>query len=163
MTRITKSANGKAAIAARAWQLMFDYLIASAPRRARSLANRGLTPNDARALAALAAERGRTLGELAKEWACDPSNVTWMIDRLERAKLAERRPVASDRRVKEVTLTSAGVKVKSELMREFGSPPPEILTLGRAELGALERILRKLRPAHSRRPRRAQRHGLERT
>jgi len=157
MTRVTKSA--KAAVAARAWQLMFDYLIASAPRRARSLASRGLTPNDARALAALEAKRGWTLGEHAKEWACDPSNVTWMIDRLERAKLAERRPVASDRRVKEVTLTSEGVKVKRELMREFGSPPPEILTLGRAELGALERILRKLRLGRSRR---AQRDGLER-
>jgi len=163
MTRVTKSTNGKAALAARAWQLMFDYLIASAPRRARSLASRGLTANDARALAAIEAGRGRTLGELAKEWACDPSNVTWMIDRLERAKLAVRRPVASDRRVKEVTLTSEGVRVKRELLREFGSPPPEILGLERAELGALERILRKLRPTHSRRPRRMQRRGLGRS
>jgi DNA-binding MarR family transcriptional regulator len=83
---------------------------------------------------------------LAAEWQCDASNATWIIDRLERLHLAERRGVPDDRRVKVVVLTAKGAKLKAELMDEFLTPPPDLLTLDRATLDALDRALGKLAP-----------------
>ena len=82
---------GKMDLARRVWARMFDYLMRTAPERTRSLGRRGLTPNDARALSTLAAAAGRTMRSLAEEWECDASNATWIVDRLERLGLAERR------------------------------------------------------------------------
>lgn len=81
---------------------------------------------------------------LADEWECDASNATWVVDRLERAGLAERRSMAADRRVKLVALTAKGVKMRTELMEEFYEPPVELLRLDGAELMALEKMLAKL-------------------
>lgn len=134
----------KAALAGRAWRLMFDYLMATSPRRERSLASRGLTPNDARALHSLDADEGRPIGTLAREWKCDPSNATWIVDRLEKSGLVERRPAPSDRRVKMVALTPLGASTMAALLEEFHEPPPELFCLERVDLENLERVLRKL-------------------
>src|SRR5919202_3764002 len=95
---MASSSTGKAALARRVWSRMFDFLMVTAPQRARSLGRRGLTPNDSRALGSLDAEAGRTMRSLAEEWECDASNATWIVDRLERLGLAERRTVPEDRR-----------------------------------------------------------------
>src|SRR5688500_12546748 len=108
---------------------MFDYLIRSAPRRTRSLAKRGLTPNDSRALFSLSVENGRTMRALADAWQCDPSNATWIVDRLEKLGLAERRSVPQDRRVKLVVLTARGQKTRAMLLKEFHDPPPDLAAL----------------------------------
>ena len=134
-------------LARRVWRAMFDYLIHSAPRRTRSLAKRGLSPNDSRALFTLAAGEGRPMRSLADEWQCDPSNATWIIDRLEKFGLAERRSVPDDRRVKLVALTTKGEKTRAQLMKEFHEPPPELARLTQDDLQALERILAKLATA----------------
>jgi DNA-binding MarR family transcriptional regulator len=134
----------KAEVARRVWRLMFDFLIRTSPQRTASLGRRGLTPNDSRALSSLDLARGRTMRSLADEWECDASNATWIVDRLERSGLAERRTVARDRRVKLVVLTPKGEKIKRELMEEFHTPPPELLALDRASLEALRRALERL-------------------
>src|SRR5919202_5374806 len=141
---MASSSTGKAALARRVWSRMFDFLMVTAPQRARSLGRRGLTPNDSRALASLDLETGRTMRSLAEEWECDASNATWIVDRLERLHLAERRTVPHDRRVKLVVLTAKGAKVKAELLEEFHTPPAELLALDRADLEAIERALEKL-------------------
>ena len=141
--------SSRAAVARRAWGRMFDFFMRTAPERVKSLGRRGLTPNDSRALASLDAERGRTMRSLADEWECDASNATWIVDRLERLHLAERRTVPHDRRVKLVVLTAKGAKVKAELLEEFHTPPAELLALDRADLEALERALAKLSPSPS--------------
>src|SRR5580704_15245720 len=126
----------KTAVARRIWQLMFEFLMRTAPDRGRSLGRRGLTANDSRALASLDPQEGRTMRSLADEWECDASNATWIVDRLERSGLAERRTVPHDRRVKLVVLTARGVKTKAELMEEFLTPPVELLDLDQRDLGA---------------------------
>lgn len=143
---MTGSAPGKRALAQQVWRLMFDFLMRTAPQRAKGLGRRGLTPNDARALSALDATRGRTMRSLAEEWECDASNATWVVDRLERLGLAERRMLREDRRVKLVVLTPRGVRMRAALHREFHIPPAELLALDRAYLAALERLLEKLPP-----------------
>lgn len=78
---------------------------------------------------------------LADEWECDASNATWIVDRLERFGLAERRSVPHDRRVALVVLTARGVKTKRELMEEFLTPPSELLDMSQRDLEALRRAL----------------------
>ena len=80
---------------------------------------------------------------LAEEWMCDASNATWIVDRLEKMGLAERRTVPDDRRVKLVALTRKGLKVRRELLEEFHNPPAQLLELANSQLETLEQILRK--------------------
>jgi DNA-binding MarR family transcriptional regulator len=132
------------ALAARVWRVMFDVLMRTAPLRTQSLARRGLTPNDSRALFSLDARTGRSMRALADEWQCDPSNATWIVDRLEKLALARRQIVQHDRRIKLVVLTRKGQKARAELLAEFHQPPPQFGALERGDLEALERILTKL-------------------
>jgi len=141
---MASSPKTKAVRARRVWELMFDFLISTAPRRTEVLGRFGLTPNDSRALGSLDAERGRTMRSLADEWQCDASNATWIVDRLENAGLAERRAQQNDRRVKLVALTPRGVKTKAELMEAFYTTPPQLLELDNAELETLQRALERL-------------------
>jgi len=129
--------------AAAAWRLMFDFLMKSSPQRLESLERRGLTPNDSRALFALTKE-GKPIGQLARELGCDPSNATWLLDRLEDSGLAERRASATDRRVKLVALTAKGVKAAAEIMEEYRRPPPQLTQLTAKELDELIAVLEKL-------------------
>ena len=86
---------------------------------------------------------------LADEWQCDPSNATFIVDRLEELGLASRQPVLHDKRVKLVVLTRKGDKTRTALLQEFHQPPPEFDSLERVDLEALERMLAKLAPASS--------------
>ena len=140
-----------AALARRVWGLMFDVLMRTAPERAESLGKRGLTPNDSRALYTLD-DKGRPMRSLAEAWRCDASNATWVIGRLEKMGLAERRTLATDRRVKLVVLTSKGAATKAELLEEFHTPPGELLDLDRSSLAMLADLLAHI-PAHAREPR----------
>ncbi len=134
-------------VARRVWQAMFDLLIRTAPMRTASLARRGLTPNDSRALFSLDPRTGRSMRSLADEWQCDPSNATWIVDHLEELGLARRQPLLHDRRVKLVVLTRKGARTRAELLQEFHQPPAEFDRLNRADLDALDRLLAKLTPA----------------
>jgi DNA-binding MarR family transcriptional regulator len=138
------SSKTKTVLARRIWRLMFEFLMRTAPDRGRSLGRRGLTPNDSRALASLNPQEGRTMRSLADEWECDASNATWIVDRLERSGLAERRTVPHDRRVKLVVLTARGVKTKAELMEEFLTPPAELLDVDQSDLETLQGALDKI-------------------
>jgi DNA-binding MarR family transcriptional regulator len=133
---------------------MFDFFIGTAPARTHSLGQRGLTPNDSRALMALERETGQTMGTLAQQWECDPANATWVIDRLERLGYAARQASPTDRRAKLVVLTSEGAKVKAAISREFYTPPPALLALDGTQLEELERVFHRLisevQPSHRR-------------
>jgi DNA-binding MarR family transcriptional regulator len=143
---VAMSNSSKAALARKVWILMFDFLMRSGPQRTKSLGRRGLTPNDARALSALDQKVGRTMRSLAEDWECDASNATWVVDRLERLGLAERRAVLGDRRVRHVVLTAKGRRTRADLMREYHAPPADLLELDRDQLQALHDAVAKLRP-----------------
>lgn len=147
MVRRSTVARGHAApdaLARRVWQALFELLLRSAPSRTASLARRGLTPNDSRGLFSLDRRTGRSMRALADEWQCDPSNATFIVDRLEELGLASRQPLLTDKRVKLVVLTRKGDRTRADLIHEFHQPPPEFDRLARADLEALERILAKL-------------------
>lgn len=53
--------------------------------------------------------------QLADWLSCEPSNVTGIVDGLERRGMVTRRPAPGDRRVKHVVLTEAGERKRREL------------------------------------------------
>ncbi|GCE00721.1 MarR family winged helix-turn-helix transcriptional regulator [Embleya hyalina] len=73
-----------------------------------------LTPQQSQLLTAVA-ERELTHGELATRLHCDKTNVTGLVDRLERRDLVRRRPDPNDRRVARVHPTDRG----EELVARF--------------------------------------------
>ncbi|GAB3410614.1 MarR family winged helix-turn-helix transcriptional regulator [Flindersiella endophytica] len=70
----------------------------------------GLTPQQAQLLAFLR-NGERTHGQLADLLHCDKTNVTGLVDRLERRDLVRRHLDDGDRRVTRVALTPAGAEV----------------------------------------------------
>jgi DNA-binding MarR family transcriptional regulator len=143
-SQVTMSKSATDALARRVWQALFELLIRSAPVRTASLARRGLTPNDSRALFSLDSRTGRSMRSLADEWQCDPSNATFIVDHLEELGLASRQPLLHDKRVKLVVLTRKGEKTRTNLLHEFHQPPAEFDELDRTDLETLERIVAKL-------------------
>jgi DNA-binding MarR family transcriptional regulator len=127
----------KSALAAEAWKRLFTFFMKTRSQRDRLLARLRLTPNDVRALTELDGSSGRTMRSLAEEWGCDASNATWIVDRLEKRGLVERRADPGDRRVKLVVLSAAGVKARKQLLDGLFEPPPELLALPRATLEVL--------------------------
>ena len=146
-SQVNMSNSRTEALARRVWEALFDLLIRSARARSASLARRGLTPNDSRALFSLDPRTGRSMRSLADEWQCDPSNATFIVNRLEELGLASRQPLLNDKRVKLVVLTRKGERTRTDLLHEFHQPPPEFAGLNRADLEVLERIVAKLASA----------------
>ena len=54
--------------------------------------------------------------ELAERLQCDPSNVTFLVDRLESRGLLTRARARSDRRIKALALTPAGIELRDRLI-----------------------------------------------
>jgi DNA-binding MarR family transcriptional regulator len=54
---------------------------------------------------------------------CDPSNVTFLVNRLARRRLVSRARASRDRRVKALTLTPAGVKARNRLIATIAESP----------------------------------------
>ena len=126
---------------------MWDFFMKTRWRRDHVLERLGLTPNDAKALHTLSSGEALPMGALAAAWGTDASAATWVVDRLERKGLAERRAAARDRRVKLVALTPAGRTAREEILRAFYEPPPELLQMNARDLRALREILGRLAAA----------------
>lgn len=62
-------------------------------------------------------------GVLADRLHCDPSNVTFLVDRLEERGLVERSEHPGDRRVKAVRLTPAGLAARKRLVMATVNAP----------------------------------------
>jgi DNA-binding MarR family transcriptional regulator len=146
-----RRASSKAAIAADAWRSIFDFIVLTADHRISVLGRLGLTPNDSRALMSLDEKAGRTMRSLAREWECDASTATWIVDRLEAKALAERRTEPTDRRVKLVVLTPLGAATRDEMIAGTYTPPPEMLALDAGQLRSLREAVRYL-PGPARSP-----------
>lgn len=89
-------------------------------RMAEIAAAHELTPQQAKLLRVL--DQPRPMGAVAEILACDPSNVTGLIARIERRGLVRRATDPSDRRVRLLVLTPEGWRVRdgldAELVRE---------------------------------------------
>jgi len=62
--------------------------------------------------------------DLGRQMHCDPSFVTSIADLLEKRGLARREPSTIDRRIKNLVLTEAGVRLRAKVEREFMARMP---------------------------------------
>jgi MarR family transcriptional regulator, organic hydroperoxide resistance regulator len=107
---------------------------------ARAVAPLGLTEPQALLIRRL--RRPMSMGTAAEALHCDASNLTGIVDRLERRGLVERRTLATDRRVKELILTDAGREVLRQL-EELVTAAPGLSDLSGDEQDALIGLLRR--------------------
>jgi DNA-binding MarR family transcriptional regulator len=106
----------------------------------RAVAPLGLTEPQALLIRRL--REPMSMGTAAEALRCDASNLTGIVDRLEKRGLVERRTLATDRRVKELVLTDAGREVLGQL-EELVTAAPGLSDLAGDEQDALIGLLRR--------------------
>ena len=131
-----------------AGQLFFRLWRASHTRTAEALESIGLTPALFGLLNVLGVRDGAIQLELATTMGIDPSTLVSLVDELESAGLAKRRPHPNDRRAREVTITAKGrrllergrrmaLQVEDEVLRGLTTAERrELLTLLRRALSS---------------------------
>jgi DNA-binding MarR family transcriptional regulator len=128
-----------------AWARLMSLFIDRRDATFALLHQHGLTPPHGHALSLLLGGPLK-MRDLAATMVCDASYITAVTDRLEVLGLAERRPSASDRRVKEVALTHKGEHVAAQVRTAFTEPPPQLATLSDADRKALVRLCARMVP-----------------
>ena len=127
-----------------AGQLLFRLWRASHTRTAEALASIGLTPALFGLLNVLGERDGAIQQELGSAMGIDPSTMVSLLDDLERAGLAKRRPRPTDRRAREVVITPKGRRLLERGRRLAGQVEGEVLQgLTAAERRQLLALLRQ--------------------
>jgi DNA-binding MarR family transcriptional regulator len=127
--------------ARQAQKLFFEIGMDHRIKVGMALSELGLSFSQAHALRMLDPERPLPMSALAERLFCDASNVTGIADRLEARGLVERRSTEGDRRVKALTITPAGVRLRDEVLEIMSEPPAAIAALSEADQRALRDIL----------------------
>jgi MarR family transcriptional regulator, organic hydroperoxide resistance regulator len=113
-------------------------------RRRFLIAAAELDLHPAQAGALLQLDSPLPMTELAVLLACDNSNVTGLIDRLEARGLVARQPSSQDRRVKHVVLTAAGRRLRERMLSRVGRPTRGFEHLSPDEQRQLGDLLRQV-------------------
>src|SRR5215813_13016832 len=128
-------------VASDAWRLVAQLFFGRADRAAEIAQGVGLTPGHMKALLTIEPNQPKPMGALADALHCDASNITWLVDRLEERGYVERRPDATDRRVRTVALTREGERIRTRVEAQLYEAPPEFDALSANELDTLLRLL----------------------
>jgi DNA-binding MarR family transcriptional regulator len=130
--------------ACEAWQLLVQLFFAQRANLPPLAAELELSPAQCHVLHLIEPGRPIPMGQLAATLACDASNVTGLVDRLESRGLVRRRPSAADRRVKVLDLTPTGSRLRTLLLDRMTTPPATLRRLSLREQRTLVRILARL-------------------
>jgi DNA-binding MarR family transcriptional regulator len=101
----------------------------------------GLSPVQVNALLTLVPGEALPMRSLAARLDYDASNLSVLVDRLERHGAVERRPDPSDRRVKALALTAEGMRLREAFWRDLVEDQGPLAPLADADLRALAQIL----------------------
>ena len=82
----------------------------------------GLTAPQATALREMSGPL--TMRELAERMSCEPSNATFVVDKLEKQGLVERRAHPTDRRARHLVLTPDGEQLRARLLELLAQDSP---------------------------------------
>jgi DNA-binding MarR family transcriptional regulator len=110
-----------------AGQLFFRLWRVSHTRVAEALQSVGLTPALFGLLNVLGARDGAIQQEISSAMGVDPSTMVSLIDELETAGLAKRRPHPTDRRAREVAITPKGRRVLERARRSVTQVEDDVL------------------------------------
>jgi DNA-binding MarR family transcriptional regulator len=138
----TRSVSSAGSPGAEAWAELRTLLAQQRRRFLSAAAELDLHPAQAGALLQLASPL--PMNELAALLACDNSNVTGLVDRLEAQGLVARQASPEDRRVKRVVLTPTGTRLREQLLERVGKPPAGFERLTAAEQRQLRDLLRRV-------------------
>jgi DNA-binding MarR family transcriptional regulator len=130
--------------ACEAWPLLVRFLLAQRAHMPNVAAEFELSPAQCHVLHLIEPDSPIPMGRLAQTLACDASNVTGLVDRLESRGLVERRPSPKDRRVKVLALTPMGSRLRRLVVERMTAPPDTLNRLSADQQRALVRILRRL-------------------
>jgi len=130
--------------ACEAWQLLIQLFFTQRANLPPLAAELQLSPAQCHVLHLIEPGRPIPMGQLAETLACDASNVTGLVDRLESRGLVRRHPSAEDRRVKVLELTPTGSRLRAQLLDRMTTPPVTLTRLSTAEQRSLVRILSRL-------------------
>lgn len=130
--------------ACQAWQLFMEFFFTQRAQLPPLAAELELSPAQCHLLHLIEPERPVPMGELASTLACDASNVTGLVNRLEARGLVRRRPSDSDRRIRVIELTITGTKLRASLVERMTTPPDVLARLSARDQQALVRILQRL-------------------
>jgi DNA-binding MarR family transcriptional regulator len=127
-----------------AGQLFFRLWRASHTRIGDALDSIGLTPALFGVLNFLGARKGAIQQEIGSAMGIDPSTMVSLVDELESAGLAKRRPHPTDRRAREVAITAKGRRALERARRMANQVEDEVLRgLTAAERRELLSLLRR--------------------
>jgi MarR family transcriptional regulator, organic hydroperoxide resistance regulator len=131
-----------ARLAGEVWEAMFQAVMARKEHLAAVAGKFGMTLAQAHLLRLVQFGPARTMTSLAEALACDASNITGIVDRLESRGLIMRGNASHDRRIKSIFLTPRGNAVVGQLTAAFLEPPPELRHLSDTQLKKLHELLR---------------------
>ena len=127
-----------------AGQLFFRLWRATHTRAADALETVGLTPALLALLNVIGAREGAIQQELGSAMGIDRSTMVALIDQLESAGLAKRRPSATDRRARQIEITPKGRRLLQRARRMVAQVEDEVLAgLTAEERRELEALLRR--------------------
>jgi MarR family transcriptional regulator, organic hydroperoxide resistance regulator len=127
-----------------AWRMLVQFFFTQRANLPPLAAELELSPAQCHVLHLIEPDRPIPMGQLAETLACDASNVTGLVDRLESRGLVRRRASAEDRRVKVLVLTPTGSRLRALLVDRMAAPPAALERLSQREQRELVRILRRL-------------------
>ena len=130
--------------ACEAWRLLVQFFFTQRADLPMLASKFELSPAQCHVLHLIEPDRPIPMGRLAEALACDASNVTGLVDRLESRGLVRRQPSAEDRRSKVLELTPAGVRLRSIVLQHMTTPPKILHRLSADEQRALVKMLERL-------------------
>jgi DNA-binding MarR family transcriptional regulator len=141
---VAVSPSADTAVVEFAGQLLFRLWRVSHTRFAEALESLGLTTALFALLNVLAARKGAIQQEIGAAMGIDPSTMVSLIDELETAGLAKRRPRPTDRRAREVAITPKGRRVLRQARQLAMQVEDDVLRgLSSAERRQLLTLLRR--------------------
>src|SRR3954469_18110955 len=141
MTQMAVQTKARLSPAHEAQEFFFELGMVQRMKVGAQLGELGLSFAQAHALRLLDPDEPMPMSALAERLFCDASNVTGIADRLEARGLVRRQSSEGDRRVKALTITPAGSKLREQVMRIMSEPPEAIAALPEADQRALRDIL----------------------
>src|SRR4051812_47275644 len=126
---LASSSQARRSAAHQAWAVLLELWLQHKTHFAECAARHGLSVMQAHLLQELAPDEPLRMNVLATELACEASQVTGMVARLERTGYVGRRSLAGDRRVKIIALTERGRTVRDQLLEEILEPPDPLRRL----------------------------------
>jgi DNA-binding MarR family transcriptional regulator len=128
-------------LAGEIWGAMVHAVLARRDHMTMIAAKFELTLPQAHLLRLLQYGPARTMTSIADALACDASNITGIVDRLEARGLIARGNTKHDRRIKTISLTARGRAVLGELREGFLEPPEGLRKLTDQQLCSFHKFI----------------------